>query len=227
MNTKIRRLLATIAASVGVGVLATAIIASGENGYTAGFIVLPILIFEGLVCLVLYIVGVANIAKDNLVGFYFLVAVPLLPIATVGSGMLAKKFEIGAYRVEPMTPIIPPIANKIVFKKGITDTEVQEFWREVLWEPHASGRGEMSLPGIQSIGTNPSEDGSEIIVFSFHSNATEEQRSFVRNKITSSPKVQQLLENVDTTVKEAPTHQANATNNNGSPKKSSKVVITK
>ncbi len=140
MSTKLRRFLITFAASAGTGVLATAVIASGDNGYSASFIVLPILVLELLVCLILFVVGIVYIAQDKLVGFYLLLAVLLLPSTTIGSALLAKKLEIGAYRVEPMRPIIPPIANKIVFKKGVRDNEVQGFWHDVLSHPREDGR---------------------------------------------------------------------------------------
>jgi hypothetical protein len=226
MNKMLYRVLLTVAASGALGVFATAIIASGDNSYTAGFIVLPILFLELLVCAILFVIGIVLIVKDNLAGFYFLLAVLLLPSATVGTSVLAKRFEIGAYRVEPMVPIVPPIANKIVFKKMVTDAEVQEFWHEVLSYPHESGKGTMSLPGIQSIGTNPPENGQETLVFSYFSEATEEQRSFVRDRIQSSPKVLQLMENVDTTPETIPNREMDALETDTNRRKDSKVVIS-
>jgi hypothetical protein len=50
MSLTVRNLIITIVASTAVGIFGTAIIASSESGYAAGFVVLPILIVEGVIC---------------------------------------------------------------------------------------------------------------------------------------------------------------------------------
>ena len=144
MGPKALRLLVTISTSVGAGVLATAIIADSENGYAAGFVALPLLCLELLACIVLVIVGFVFLFRENLACLYFFSAALLLPVSTVGSAMLAKEFEIGAYKIEPMRPFPPLVANKILFNRDVTSEGVQDFWRNVLSEP--SGTSERQLP---------------------------------------------------------------------------------
>lgn len=88
-----------------IGSIPTAILASADNGYVAGYAILPLLLLLSIVCICLFVCAVIFIAKEKfVVGLYFLLAVLLVPAFWVGSAMAAKHFEIGAYRVEPMRP---------------------------------------------------------------------------------------------------------------------------
>ncbi|MGB7209367.1 MAG: hypothetical protein WBD27_11950 [Pyrinomonadaceae bacterium] len=195
----------TLVVSALVGSIPTAILASSDNGYVAGYLVLPLLVLMVVVCGGLFICSVVFIVKEKFaIGLYLLLSVFLVPTFTIGSALAAKEFAIGAYRIEPMRPMIPAIANKIVFKEGVTNGEVQHFWQNVLSKPHESGRGKMSLPGIQSIGSFPTQNGREVITFSFFENASDEQKDAIRNAIRSSPIVGEYSENVDTTTSQAP-----------------------
>ena len=201
--------------SAVAGAIPTAILASADNGYVAGYAVLPLLLLISIVCILLFICAVVFIAKEKFaVGLYFLLSVLLVPAFWVGSSTAAKHFEIGAYRVEPMRPMIPPVANKIVFKKGVSSDEVQDFWRDILSQPNSSGRGEMSLHGIQSIGTLQPEDGSEVLVYSYFESATDDEKAMVKQKIVSSPKVLRLLENVQTNYWPLPEPSIETSNSN-------------
>jgi len=96
-------LASTVVGSAIIGVIPTAIIASSDNGYVAGYIVLPIFLLLAVVCISLLISSVVFIAKAKFsIALYLLLSVFLVPTFTIGSALAAKHFEIGAYRVEPM-----------------------------------------------------------------------------------------------------------------------------
>jgi len=100
MGLAITAILSAVAGSIP-----TAILASTENGYVAGFVVLPLLLLLGIVRILLFICAILFIAKEKFaLGLYFLLSVPLIPAFWLGSAIVAKHFEIGAYRVEPMVP---------------------------------------------------------------------------------------------------------------------------
>jgi hypothetical protein len=50
-------------------------------------------------------------------GICLLLSAFLLPVSFLASCLIAKYFEIGAYRHQPMTPI-PVAANNVVLKKA-------------------------------------------------------------------------------------------------------------
>jgi len=204
MRSKSRGILTACVLSIAGGIFVTAIIASSDNGYAAGYVVLPLLILEILLCLILFLVGVVLTIQNRPIGLYLLLSVLLLPLATVGSATLAKQLELGAYRVEPMSSVIPPVANKIVFQREVSSEEVQAFWHEVLSQPSSSGSGEDHIPGIQTVSLGSEQNGSRTIVFSFFAEATEEQKSMVRQRIGRSPKVYQLLERIEIAAADTP-----------------------
>ena len=95
----------TLVVSATIGSIPTAILASADNGYVAGYALLPLLLLLSIVCILLFICAVVFIAKERFaLGLYFLLSVLLVPAFWVGSAMAAHYFEIGAYRVEPMQP---------------------------------------------------------------------------------------------------------------------------
>lgn len=215
----------TFALSAVGGAIPTGVLASAENGYVAGYAVLPLFLLVAIVCLALFIGAIVFIGKEKFaIGLYFLVSVLLIPTFWITSASLAKHFEIGAYRIDPIRPIIPPIANKIIFKKSVTDDEVQEFWRNTLSIEHPGG-GSMSLPGVQAISTALPEDGHEILLFSFFENATEDQKALVRDRILASQKVLQLKENTE--ISRPNREPVDGLNTNEAKRRDSKVVIVK
>jgi hypothetical protein len=141
------------------------------------------------------IIGFVYLIRNDLTCFYFFLAALLLPVSTVGSALLAKQFEIGAYKVEPMRPILPVVANKILFNRDVTREGVQDFLQKEINDP---------TDAIQSIGTGYPEDGREVVIFSFFENASEDARETDRQRILSSPKVYKIIENVDTRLPTSP-----------------------
>jgi hypothetical protein len=200
------RLSITVAVSLGLGILAIIPVVNSSNGYVAGYVYFPLLLLIAISSVILFVVGFAFLLRENTAGLYFLAAMILVPTGFFGSAFIAKHFELGAYREEPMSPIIPTIANKVILKKGATDDDVQKLWREVLSSP-VGKTGSDTRPGIQSIGSSQPEEGHEVVLFSFFSNATDEQKGDIRQRIDAYSPVLRYLENVDTTPIEIPIPQ--------------------
>ncbi len=119
----------------------------------------------------------------------------LILASFISSSLIAKYFEIGAYREEKMIPFNEGFNDIVVFKEGATKDQIEDFWHKTISIERADGRGSWPLPGVRDIGRYQSRNGHEIIVFSFFPSATEEQKQFVFTKVKSSPVVHQLLEN--------------------------------
>lgn len=95
----------TIAASAIVGMVPIAIFARAENGYVAGYLVLPVLFLMAAIFILLGITAVVFIAKDKFAfALYLILSIFLVPAFALGFALAAKHFEIGAYRVEPVRP---------------------------------------------------------------------------------------------------------------------------
>jgi hypothetical protein len=190
MGANFRKFIITFLISVGIGCGATYLIASSANGYVAGFIVLPLFLLIGAASLILLLAGFICLGLENKSAPWLLLSGVLLPAGFISSAMVAKHFELGAYRQEPMIPISNKV-NTVVFKEGTTNDQIEDFWNKTMSvEKGAYER----LPGVGTMGRQ-SRNGQETIVFDFLSNATEEQRQFVFSKIRSSPIVFQFLEN--------------------------------
>lgn len=214
------KLLITIVVSLGLGALGVVPIVQSENGYVAGYIVLPLFFLLVLACLVLFIVGIAFLCFEKKAGFYLLVAMLMLPVGFLGSALLAKHFEIGAYRVDPIDPMTPEISNIVFLNKNVTNAQINSFWNETLATEREDGRGHTSLPGIHGVGGLPAKEGHEVVEFSFFPNATEEQREFVYSRVRASPIVFKLLENVSTKDYTVP---ENVPSNDSGPEKGVKI----
>lgn len=95
----------TVILSAVAGSIPTAILASADNGYVAGYFILPLLFLLAIVCVLLFISAILFIAKEKFaIGLYFLLSILLVPAFWGVSATVAKHFEIGAYRIEPMVP---------------------------------------------------------------------------------------------------------------------------
>lgn len=95
----------TVILSAIAGSIPTAILASADNGYVAAYAILPLFFLVLSVCVVLFICVLVFIVKEKFaIALYFLLSVLLVPAFWMGSAMVAKHFQIGAYRVEPMQP---------------------------------------------------------------------------------------------------------------------------
>lgn len=95
----------TVILSAVAGTIPTAILASADNGYVAGYMVPPLLFLTAVVCILLILCSLAFIANERFaIALYFLLSVLLIPAFWFGSAMAAHYFELGAYRVEPMQP---------------------------------------------------------------------------------------------------------------------------
>lgn len=191
-------LVLTVVLSVGTGILAIVPVVTSENGYVAGFVYFPLLCLLGFSCFVLFVLGIAYLSFGKNFGLYFLLAMVLLPIGFFGAALTARHFELGAYREDPMVPLIPEVSNIVLFKKGTTDAQIEEFWNETLSTKRNDGRGYKHLPGLRTTMRLLPHRGYEAGVFEFFDTATDEERGFVYSQVTSSPIVFELLQNVPT-----------------------------
>lgn len=195
MSAVYKNLIITFLISVGIGCGAILIVASSENGYVAGFVLLPLFLFIGVASLILFIVGLVLLGLKNKSAPWLLLSAFLIPASFISSGLIAKYFEIGAYYQEPMTPFSEGVNTVVVFKEGTTNEQINDFWEKTMSLERADGKGYDSLPGIQTMMQIPPRNGREAMAFGFFPSATEEQRQFVFTRVKTSPVVYQLLEN--------------------------------
>lgn len=195
MKTVYKKIFLIFLLSFVIGSGAISLVVRSDNGYVAGFVFLPILFFISLLSLILFIVGFILLVLKEKSAPWILLSAVLIPSFFISSGLIAKHFEIGAYREEPMVSIPEEISSIIVFKKGVTNDQVNDFWNTILSTEGSDKRGFETIPGVRTISSLQTKNGNEAIAFSFFPNATEEQKQFVFTKVKSSPIVYQLLEN--------------------------------
>jgi hypothetical protein len=185
--------------SLITGALCLFPVVTSENGYVGSIVFFFLLVLVLGIAAIGFLIGLVVTATSNRVGPYIILFAVFLPIGFFGGAVVSKYLEIGAYRIEPMSPIVPAVANKVVFKKDATHDEVQEFWQTILSEPH-NVSGSMTRPGVRGITSNIPENGHEVVTFVFFETATDEQRADIRRRIMANPSVYQYLENVNTSV---------------------------
>jgi hypothetical protein len=179
-------------------------VVTSQNGYVAGYVYLPMLFLLAVACICLFIIGFAFLLRESMTGLYFLIAMLTLPAGFFGSALTAKYLEVGAYQEDPIRPIVAPIANKVLFKKDAHHEEIERFWTHVIGYPTDDRGGHWSHPGVGGAFRSESEDGHEVIVFSFRPEATEDEKNDVRERIRNYTPVYRFLENVGTTRIETP-----------------------
>ena len=106
-----------------------------------------------------------------------------LMIFTVGCrSQESKPFD--DYRIK-MGPDVK--ADLVVFfKKSVTWEEVLDFQKNVIGREDENGTGFESLPGMMSV-VRVEIDGFEGVAINFKPSATDEERSFVQQRIKDSP----------------------------------------
>lgn len=223
MKPVYRNLLITTVISLAIGILGMVPVVRSDNGYVAGYVFFPLLLLLAGACIVLFIIGIILLAGEKKGGLYFLLAMLLLPVGFFGSAFIAKHFEMGAYREDPMVPLTPEVSNIVIFVDNLTNDQMNSFWDETLATEREDKRGHTSLPGISGVTRLPAKDGREVVEFSFFANATQEQKDFVYSKVKESPLVFKLLENIST--KDYMILE-NTPSNNNLPKKEFKVTRT-
>ena len=196
MKPVYKYLAITTLISVALGCGAIWMVVDSQNGYVAGFVYFPLLILIGASSFILILVGLITITKK--VGPFLLLAALLLPGSFFGSALVTKHFEWGAYREDPMVPLVPEVSNIVLFKQGVTNDEINGFWDDTISTKREDGRGNDLLPGIGGVGRLSARDGHEVVEFNFFQSATNEQREYVFSRVRSSLVVFTLLENVPT-----------------------------
>src|SRR5688500_1156174 len=123
-----KRSFITAPVSLGVGALAIVPVVTSDNGYVAGYAFFPLFLLVGLVAFVLFVVGLIRIKENS--GPILLLAAVLLPAGFFGAALISKQLELGAYREDPMVPIVPEASNIVLLKKGTTEEQISAFWNE-------------------------------------------------------------------------------------------------
>ena len=97
-------------------------------------------------------------------------------------------------RMNVMSPDVP--AELVYFfKKGTDWKEVLEFERTVTGFPSPNGTGWSDLPGMMT-GVRIDVNGYEGEAINFQPNATDEQKAFVKKRVSESPLIYKIYENV-------------------------------
>lgn len=209
--------------AIGLGVGATSIVVDSDNGYVAGFVFFPLLILICIASFISFIVALFTLATKSKIWIGFLLFAFLLPTSFFTASITAKHFELGAYRQEPMIPIIEETSNIIIFKKDVTRDQVSEFWNTVMSTERSDGRGFTTIPGVGTMGSLRTRNGNDTMTFSFFPNATEEQKQFVFSTVKDSSIVEQVLENQS--VKEFDKNSDDSKTDSNSDNTNKKAVI--
>jgi len=97
-----------------------------------------------------------------------------------------------------MVPLLPNgVANLvIIYKKDVTNEQINYFLDNVLAHPRADGRGYELLPAIGFEGRLGKIQGYDATAISYHSYSTPGQREEVKRAASSSSIVYKILEDV-------------------------------
>ena len=115
MKAVYKKIILTFLISFGIGSGAILLVAKSDNGYVAGFVFLPLFFLIALLSLILFVVGFMLLGSTEKSAPWVLLLAVLIPANFITSGLLAKYFEIGAYREEPMVPIPNEVSNIVLF----------------------------------------------------------------------------------------------------------------
>ena len=191
----LKNVLLSVLLPLSLGILAILPVITSENGYVAGFVFLPLIILILLASLGLLIASLIATGINGRRGLWVLLSGPMLLCGFFGGAMVAKQFEIGAYREDPMVHFPAELTNIVLFKPGTTNQQINEFLDQTISSPHEGG-GTWPLPGIQSMGNIGKYEHFDAVSFDFFETSTEEQRQYVYDRVESSPFVSELRKNV-------------------------------
>jgi len=180
----------TVLISLALGAGATWMVVDSPNGYIGSINSFLLFVAICFVSIVLLIPGLITIKTVG--GRCLVLAAVLLPVSFVGFGLAAKQLELGAYHEQPMVRTIPEGLNKVVFKKGITTEQIDEFSTKTLAVERRDGQEYRSAVGV--IMALQIDDGHEVLGFGFMDTATVEQCEQVYSRVRSSPIVFKLIE---------------------------------
>lgn len=197
MNKYLKYAIVSGLLAVSVGICGTAIVVQSENGYVGSMMYGPLIMAFGVLCFLTLFGGLVTLTKPA--GPALLLATLLLPVSFLGTAGIAKYFEWGAYREEPMVSFPPPIANKVVFRSDATDEQIERFWTHIIGTSDSEG-GMSFRPGVRSA----TRSGHRTITSAFRDDATEEEKDYIRERIRNYRPVHQYLENVDTLQQKHP-----------------------
>ena len=193
MKAIYKNFIITFLISVAIGCWATSLIVNSDNGYVAGFVFLPLLFLIGVTSFILFIAGCIGFGFNTKSAPWLLLSAVLLPVSFFISAGVAKYLELGAYYQEPVISWSDEAKNIVLFKKGTSDDQIEDFWNKTLSSKSPDGKGYESLPGIRIVMRVQPQDGHESVSFGFFPDATEKQREYVFSRVKSSPIVYQVL----------------------------------
>lgn len=121
----------------------------------------------------------------------------LLLIFTICFGCFGCAQSCQAQRDDRINVMSPDVRSELVFffKRETTWKEILEFQQTVIGIPNADGTGYSSLPGMMS-GVKIDRDGFEGEAINFQPDATDEEKAFVKKRVSESPLVYKIYENV-------------------------------
>ena len=86
-----------------IGFAASTLIINSENGYIGSMVFFPIFLLVSFAGFILFIISLISFTLNKMnLGICLLSSAFLLPVSFISSCLIAKYFEIGAYRQEPM-----------------------------------------------------------------------------------------------------------------------------
>lgn len=121
----------------------------------------------------------------------------LILILTICFGCFGCAHSCQAQQDDRIIHMSPDVPAELVFffKKETTWKEILEFQRTVTGIPNPNGTGFSDLPGIMS-GVKIDRDGFEGEAINFQPDATDEEKAFVKKRVSESPLVYKIYENV-------------------------------
>ena len=167
MKAIYKNFIITFLISVAIGCGATSLVVNSDNGYVAGFVFLPLLFLIGVASFVLFIAGCIGVGFNIKSAPWLLLAAVLLPVSFFSSAGIAKYLELGAYYQEPMISWSDEAKNIVLFNKGTSDDQIEDFWNKTLSLKSPDGKGYESLPGIRIVMRVQPQDGHEAVSFGF------------------------------------------------------------
>src|SRR5688500_945097 len=105
MNVNYKFVVISSFCATAIGFALATLIINSENGYVGSMVFFPLfllVIFAGFVLFIISIIGFSFEKKG--LGVCLLFSAFLLPASFIASCLIAKYFEIGAYRQQPMIP---------------------------------------------------------------------------------------------------------------------------
>lgn len=185
-------------ASSLLGFAGAKILANETIGYLAGFTWFGLMVLGVPLVLSLLLTGaiLSFSPKTRWFGALAISAAGFIVVSSFTSFKILDAMGSVRYKHEQMVSIGPEVKADFVvfFKADATHDEIEGFSNEVLSNP-AKG-GDWPLPGIRMISKVWAVEGHEGYAVNFFPSASAEERQYVKSRISSSPIVYRMVEDV-------------------------------